>query len=587
MSLFSIFFSIQSIFFLFGIDYIAKKITLFLRLNKNLKIIIFSVLLLIISFIFYFLNLLNLKNLEFFSLVIFYLFFLLGIFKLIVKSYYCNVNKIKKKLNTLNIYDLIFFIILINIFLSCLVPVTDGDSVRYHLGQFNYYQKFSELDLHSKISYIGDGLNIISYYSSSLNIISCLNFYYLFNLLKIINKSFSFKKKYFFTIFVLSIPIYLNLLISQKPFIWLIFNLFFIFYLSQNKMIKFQSISFALILINLSLIQITKPEFLVIAPIFIIFLLIKMNINFNFLKKCEQKNIFTILISITFFPLIFFIYNFFEFSDPTKILLTQNNIAEERFVEFLKNPNLSFTFSNILEFFLNLGIPIKYFDNFPVSLGIGFFICVIFSKFNFSKEYIFVICLILINLIFYRFGIDHNHSRNYILIYLIIIYLFLQKEINYKKYIKIILLSQLIITQISFVYFNSEIYFKKNYNNISYNYINENLILKNVKNLEETIIITEIDGNLFKKYDFINIDYFNFAKKVYFEEIANILKFSDYTNIYLIFKNDIFFNPISNYKVNEIELVNNTRNPFKRSKKKFNIYKIPKNNFANLVFKFN
>lgn len=584
MSLFSIFFSIQSIIFLFGIDYIAKKITLFLSLNKNLRIIIFSVLLLIISFIFYFLYSLNLKNLEFFSLVIFYFFFLVGISKLIFKSYHYNGNKIKNKLNKLNIYYVIFFIILINVFLSCLVPVTDGDSVRYHLGQFNYYQKFSEFDLHSKISYIGDGLNIISYYSSSLNIISCLNFYYLFSLLKIVNKSFSFEKKYFFTIFVLSIPIYLNLLISQKPFIWLIFNLFLIFYLTQNKTIKFNLISFALIFINLSLIQITKPEFLVIIPIFIIFLLIKMINNFNFLERYKSKNIFIILISISFFPLIFFIHNFFEFSDPTKILFTQNNIAEKNFVNFLKNSNLSFSFSNILEFFFNLGIPLNYFDNFPVSLGIGFFICVIFSKFNFSKEYTLVICLILINLIFYRFGIDHNHSRNYILIYLIIIYLFLQNKISYKKQIKFVLLLQLIITQISFVYFNSEIYMKKNYNNISYNYINEDLILRNFKNLEETIIITEIDGNLFKKYDFINIDYFNFEKKFFFEEIINTLEFSDYRNIYLIFKSDNFFNPISKYKINEIELVNNTRNPFKRSKRKFNIYKIPKKNLANLNF---
>ena len=269
------------------------------------------------------------------------------------------------------------------------------------------------------------------------------------------------KKNTFFTIFVLSIPIYLNLLISQKPFIWLIFNLFLIFYLTQNKTIKFNLISFALIFINLSLIQISKPEFLVIIPIFIIFLLIKMINNFNFLERYKSKNIFIILISISFFPLIFFIHNFFEFSDPTKILFTQNNIAEKNFVNFLKNSNLSFSFSNILEFFFNLGIPLNYFDNFPVSLGIGFFICVIFSKFNFSKEYTLVICLILINLIFYRFGIDHNHSRNYILIYLIIIYLFLQNKISYKKQIKFVLLLQLIITQISFVYFNSEIYMKK------------------------------------------------------------------------------------------------------------------------------
>ena len=59
--------------------------------------------------------------------------------------------------------------------------------------------------------------------------------------------------------------------------------------------------------------------------------------NFNFLERYKSKNIFIILISISFFSFnFFFIHNFFEFSDPTKILFTQNNIAEKNFCQFFK-----------------------------------------------------------------------------------------------------------------------------------------------------------------------------------------------------------------------------------------------------------
>ena len=205
------------------------------------------------------------------------------------------------------------------------------DSVRYHLGQFNNDQKFIDFDLHSKISYIGDGLNVISYYSNTFNIVSCLNFYFLFLIISLIKKLFQ-GKKIFFSIFLLSIPIYLNLLISQKPFLWLVFNLFYIFFLDYKRLIDKNSLSFLIILINLSLIQISKPEFLLVIPLFIVFLIIKLKSNFSIKEK--PSKIFSYVVCILLFPLIFLIYNFFVFSDPTKILLVQNNIGEEKFQVF-------------------------------------------------------------------------------------------------------------------------------------------------------------------------------------------------------------------------------------------------------------
>ena len=124
--------------------------------------------------------------------------------------------------------------------------------------------------------------------------------------------------------------------------------------------------------------------------------------------------------------------------------------------------------------------------------------------------------MILLNLIFFRVNIEEHHSRNYLIIFLILIYLFLQKKILYINFTKVILILQLIITQISFLYFNYEIYIKNNYNNIAYNYKNENTITEQIEINKNSIIISDIDGNLFKNYNYVNIDYYNFNKTDFF-----------------------------------------------------------------------
>tara|TARA_Y100000389_G_scaffold203561_1_gene252354 strand:+ start:19849 stop:21258 length:1410 start_codon:yes stop_codon:yes gene_type:complete len=465
-----------------------------------------------------------------------------------------------------------------------LVPVTDADSVRYHLGQFNNDPKFIDFDLHNKISYIGDGLNVISYYSDALNIVSCLNFYFLFLVISLIKKTFSKEKKIFFSLFLLSIPIYLNLLISQKPFLWLILNLFYIFFLSYKNLINKNSFSFLIILINLSLILISKPEFLLVVPLFVIFLFVK-NISLNFIVKEKFSKIFLFIACISLFPTTFFIYNFFIFSDPTKILLIQNNLGEEKFVSFLKNSNISISLSSAFEFFLNLGVPTKYIKWFSISLGFGFLICIIFSQFRFNKNYILLISLIIINFVFDRINIEQNHSRNYIFIFLILIYLFLQQKIIFKNFVKIILIIQLIITQVSFMFFNYEIYFKNNYKEIAYNYSNENKIFEKMKLEKNSIIITNIDGNLFKRYDYVNIDYYNFDKSFFYEKFYNKIKDDKKVNeIILILKESDTYPVLNQYLREEFLISLRTRNPLKKKQTiNYSIYKLSKKEFGDSI----
>ena len=146
MSLFTIFFSFQSFIFLIGINFFGKRLSAYFKLNKNFNLSIFSTLILLISFCFYFLNSLNFFYLKEYSEFIFYFFILLGYFSLIFK--FLNLKKRdKKELFHWNYLDIIYFLIIINILISSLVPVTDADSVRYHLGQFNNDPKFIEISI--------------------------------------------------------------------------------------------------------------------------------------------------------------------------------------------------------------------------------------------------------------------------------------------------------------------------------------------------------------------------------------------------------------------------------------------------------
>ena len=140
-----------------------------------------------------------------------------------------------------------------------------------------------------------------------------------------------------------------------------------------------------------------------------------------------------------------------------------------------------------------------------------------------------------------------------------------------------------------FLYFNYEIYIKKKYNEISYNLENENKINSIYAKKEDVIIITSLDGNLFKKYNFYNIDYFNFDKKFFYNIAKKNLKINKnkIKKVILIFKKNENILNLEDFKTNNILLSFRTRNPSKKlNLQNYEIYEVPINSFLNIINSF-
>ena len=88
--------------------------------------------------------------------------------------------------------------------------------------------------------------------------------------------------------------------------------------------------------------------------------------------------------------------------------------------------------------------------------------------------------------------------------------------------------------QFSFTYLNYEYYINKNYNKFAYQYENEKFISKLVNSRKDTIVLSEIDGNFFKDYQYLNIDIFNFSPSVYFDKTSNFLQNKDEINTIIV-----------------------------------------------------
>ena len=133
----------------------------------------------------------------------------------------------------------------------------------------------------------------------------------------------------------------------------------------------------------------------------------------------------------------------------------------------------------------------------------------------------------------------------------------------------------------SFLYFNYEIYYKKNYKNIAYNLLNEDLISEQVSKKKHVIIISDIDGNLFKKYAFVNIDYYNFEKNYFYKNLSKKIESnSKIKKVILIFRPEEIKSEYKKYFVKNLVFPNQTRNPFKKNSQiTYGIYEIPKENF--------
>lgn len=575
MILFNTYFYISSILFLIGTNYLSKQICKKLEITKQLTLIVSLTIILTLCLISYSFNSFNFKSIKYINIFLYNLFVLLSAISIFHKF---KNFKLQKKIK--DKFHIIYFIVILNILLVCLIPVNDADSVRYHLGQFNPFDLDKSFNLHEKISFIGDSLNHIAMSNNNFNLTSLLSLMCLIKLINFIKKKINLSNQTTFFSIILSVPLYLNLMVSQKPYLWICISLVYIIFIFHNNIQKlFKKNDLVIIFIFLILSLISKPEFLLINA---------MLISFLFLFYSNYKKIYFIAFAHSLpFLILFFIINFIVYGDPLKILLIQNNIAEENFINFLSNSNQSFSLPEFLNFIINILIPLNFFSNFTTSFGVTLLISLFFL--NFKKNYypiiFLIICLCLANILTLRIFIDENHSRNYIIIFfLILLIAFENKNFLSNNIIKFLIIIQLILSQFSFTYFNYEYYINKNYNQFAYQYENEKFISKLITQKKSTIVLSEIDGNFFKDYQFLNIDIYNFSPSIYFNKTLKFLENKDEINTVIIIlkkKMEIF----EDYLFIEKNFIISGRNPFNKEKEKYFIYKISKHNFLNLVDK--
>lgn len=575
MILVDAYFYISSILFLIGANYLSKQICKKLEITKELTFIISLSIILTLCLISYSFNIFNFKSIKYLNIFLYNFFVLLSIISIFKK-----VKNLKLENKTKDKYQIIYFFIILNILLVCLIPVNDADSVRYHFGQFNSFDLDKSFNLHEKISFIGDSLNHIAMSNNNFNLTSLLSLMCLIKLINLIKKEINLSNRITFYSILLGIPIYLNLMISQKPYLWVCFSLIYLIFLFHKNFQKlFKKNDIIVIFIFLILSLISKPEFLFVNIIFIFCL---------FLFYSNNEKTYFIAFAYSLPILIFFlIINFSIFGDPLKILLVQKNIAEENFVNFLSNSNQSFSFSELLNFLINIMIPLNFFSNFTTSFGIIFFISLFFLDFK-KKKYpiiFLIIVLFLVNIITLRIFIDENHSRNYTIIFFLILLIALEnKKFLNNLLVKFLVIIQLIISQFSIFYFNYDHYINKNYNEFAYQYENEKFISKLANSRKDTIVLSEIDGNFFKDYQYLNIDIYNFSPSVYFDKTSNFLQNEDkINNIIIVLKKEMRI--LEEYLFLEKLFIISGRNPFNEKKEKYFIYKINKSNFLNLINK--
>ena len=398
--------SILKLFFLFsGFEFLGKKISEVFDLRNIIKnfsdtfFFNFSLSLSIFLIISYPLFIYGFLNSDFFD-KIFLFIILIGILNFILFLFK------KKKINLFSHYktNYLVFTLIFLYFLLSISPITDADSLSYHLNVGKYILEYSRLptesfQLHNYLSGIGEFLNSFAL-SINLEIFSSfINFFGLLIIIYIIknisNLSTLDGKKYLNILYLslLSCPTIIILVSSGKPQLFYLSLISVCFYSILNLFNnKFDDKNFFKLFIIISFFCFTallaKISFII--DIFLIYLFI-----FFYLYKNTKPffiiKYFSILITFAFifyFPVLYwkeisFGVNFYKF-----IL---NPIPNGVFPDsFLFKNHLSET--QIEKFPQNLIIPYNLAD-LTNTIGFTFFVIILlfFIKFKYKKIILFTI----------------------------------------------------------------------------------------------------------------------------------------------------------------------------------------------------
>ena len=385
---------LPSLIFLITLFVASNFFSIYLEKNKILKkdlinpVIIFIINLAILTSLinYTFLINANIKYIIFFFIIANFIFLIILINKLDY-NFFLNLQNY-----SFNKFDFFILSLLIVLLIICLFPVSDADSIAIHLNFpyriLNYdFLPNNPKNLELRVFSSTESLLFLSLILKSDNFGSILNF---LTLVIFINY-FYLKKKNIINIFILSSPLIIFFISTQK------LQLFFAFiYLSviislyEKKSFKNLDLIFIAILINFFVSG--KISYALVGLPLFLFSIIKIK-NLHKIKKFIFYNIVFFL--IIYFPIL--LKKFLFFGDPFS-----------PFFEFLKNDSIdvvknlaySYRFSegwylsekNFLLIFLRLFMPLQV-HQLASSLGIIFISIFLFKLFKSKKDFYILIII--------------------------------------------------------------------------------------------------------------------------------------------------------------------------------------------------
>lgn len=409
------------IIYFFSIILISLRLSNISKLHEDKKLnfnLMFIFCIILISNLMFLISFFNLKL--FLLRSILFLLPLIG-FLVLLKDY----QEIKLIIKDFNFN--FFLIPIIIFFLLSLSPVTDADSLDYHIGYglnvINNGSFSPRYDwFHHMLSGHGEFLNLFSLLIGSPNFMHLIQFSSIFIVIScydyIKNK---YNSDFNYNLFIFSTPLLLWFVTSNKSqlFCSVLFLLSFVLLLDLIK--KFNLIKMILVLLLCAYAVVNKLSFLV--PSFFIFLIITyISIKEKKMSKVIISGFFIFLIIL----LPFIIKNIIFYKDPFPPI----------FENFKQNPDPSILGFNVSISTDNAGFPkltgyefillpiylvfSLNFSLFTALLGVGFLYLIFFYKFDYSKiENKILIFFILF--CFMTFVLINNfQSRYYLEIYWII-----------------------------------------------------------------------------------------------------------------------------------------------------------------------
>ena len=367
---------------------------------------------------------------------------------------FIHINRKRNYLIKYSFEDKILFTSLLLLFLWCLGPITNADSLAYHgkvaLDYLNKKEIYDVLYFQSFLFGALDTLSIFGFANGCEQLVSLIQFSSILSLIGILKKNSTSKNIFFLlTILIVSSPLLFQYTGSLKPDLILIAGSAISFALALNISKKFNYFIFLLIIGAILTINILSKISFVLSGL-IIFLFLCFN------KKTLQK--FNLIKLIIILSLFFFVYiipfyllkiNHFEKLDfKSFFILVPNDFpSQNNFISHLKGPPL--TIESIFYFIFP-----KSFSTVTELLGYTPLIVIFLFLKNFKKSNNGIILIILLFILTVLFS--QSRSRFY---YEIFIWALVYLSFNLKKgniyninFLKIISIPQFLTLNILLIF---------------------------------------------------------------------------------------------------------------------------------------